>query len=58
MKKFYDDFGFIIGFMFLTLIFSTAFGEKATQYFLLLTLVSMILFNSQKFITFFNSLKE
>ena len=52
MKQFYKDFGFIIGFMIMDLIIQASFGKKVEKYFLLITLFSMVLFNSEKFIDF------
>lgn len=52
MKQFYKDFGFVIGFMIMTLIIQASFGEKVEKYFLLITLLSMLLVNSDKFISF------
>ena len=45
MKEFYQDFGFIIGFMVLVLLWNMGFGEKGTRYFLLLVLVGMLVLN-------------
>ena len=61
MKDFYTDFGFIIGFMVLTLLFNMGFGEKATRYFLLLVLLGMVVLNAGavgNFITDKFTLKE
>lgn len=52
MKQFYQDFGFIIGFLVMTLIIEMAFGQKAQMYFLLLILFSMIILNSTNFTEF------
>ena len=46
MQDFYKDFGFIIGFMTLVLLWNMAFGEKATRYFLLLVLLGMVILNA------------
>ena len=58
MNNIYNGLGFIIGYLIIMLAFLTIFGEKATEAFLVLTLISMILFNSNKFISLLNSLKE
>lgn len=46
MEDFYKDFGFIIGFMVLVLLWNMSFGEKATRYFLLLVLLGMVVLNA------------
>lgn len=45
MQNFFDNFGFIIGFLVLVLIWNVALGAKATKYFLVLVLLSMLLLN-------------
>lgn len=45
MKEFYQDFGFIIGFMVLVLLWNMGFGEKGTRYFLILVLLGMLVLN-------------
>ena len=57
MSSIYSGLGFVIGYLIIMLAFLTIFGEKATEAFLILTLISMILFNSKKFISLLNSLK-
>ena len=52
MKDFYDDFGFIIGFMVLCLLVLLAFGQKAEKYFLLVVLLSMVLLRSEDIVNF------
>lgn len=47
MQEFYDDFGFIIGFMVICLLVLLAFGQKAEKYLLLVTLISMVLVRSK-----------
>lgn len=54
MKDFYEDFGFIIGFMILCLLVLMAFGEKAERGFLLTTLFGMVILNADSVITFIN----
>lgn len=54
MKEFYSSFGFILSFMALELIIGMTFGEKFVEWFLLLVLFSMVLINSDTFISFFN----
>lgn len=49
MKTFYQDFGFVIAFMILSLIIEMSMGEKAQWYFLLLVLASMIVVNADDF---------
>ena len=46
MKDFYEDFGFVIAFMAMTLFFNMAFDEKATRYFLLIVLAGMVILNA------------
>lgn len=46
MEKFYKDFGFVIGFMVIVLIWNMGFGSKATQYMLLLVLAGMLVLNA------------
>ena len=45
MEQFYKDFGFIIGFMVMVLLWNMGFGEKGTFYFLLLVLLGMVVLN-------------
>ena len=54
MKDFYEDFGFIIGFMILCLLVLMAFGEKAERGFLLTTLFGMVILNADSVIAFIN----
>lgn len=49
MQNFYNSFSFIVVFMIATLIFNMTFGKKFTEYFLLLVLLSMVIFNVDKF---------
>lgn len=46
MKETYKSLGFIIGFLFLIFILETFVGEQASYSLLVLTLISMILYNS------------
>lgn len=46
MQDFYKQFGFVIGFMVLVLLFNMGFGEKGTKYFLLLVLFGMVVLNA------------
>lgn len=55
MEQFYKDFKFIIGFMVLTLVVLMVAGEKAQRYFLLITLLGMILINADDFNNFLDS---
>lgn len=48
MNKFYTSFTFMLGFMVTVLIFNMMFGSKATEWFLLLVLLSMIVTNADK----------
>lgn len=55
MEQFYKDFKFIIGFMVLTLIVQMVAGEKAQRYFLLITLLGMVLINVDDFNNFLDN---
>lgn len=48
MYDFYKQFGFVIGFMVLVLLWDTVFKEKGTFYFLLIVLLGMLVLNSEK----------
>lgn len=48
LKEFYNSVGFIITFMFLSVLISALFGEKFLNKFLLLVLTSQLLLNSDK----------
>ena len=52
MKQFYNDFKFIIGYMVLTLLVLMTAGDKAERYFLLITLLGMVLINSESITDF------
>ena len=54
MEQFYKDFGFVIGFMVIVLIWNMAFGEKGTFYFLLLVLLGMLVLKSDAMAKFLN----
>lgn len=55
METFYNDFGFIIGFMVLSLLVLLAFGAKAEKWFLLMILFSMILIKSDAVVKFMDT---
>lgn len=46
LEETYKSLGFIIGFLFLIFILETFVGEQASYSLLVLTLISMILYNS------------
>lgn len=46
MEETYKSLGFIIGFLFLIFILETFVGEQASYSLLVITLISMILYNS------------
>lgn len=48
MKTAYENLTFIIGFFVCVVAFQTFLGEKATEYMLMLVLLGMVLFNSEK----------
>lgn len=58
LKEFYNSFSFIIAFMILVLLFEMIFGEKFTQAFLLLVMVSMAIFNSDKVANIFSGIQK
>lgn len=58
MKNFFQSYNFIFSFFLLTLFFNMAFGAKFAEYFLLLVLLSMIVFNADKFTRIFEGLRE
>lgn len=57
LKEFYNSFGFIITFMFLSVLISALFGEKFLNKFLLLVLASQLLINSDKATELINKIK-
>lgn len=58
LKEFYNSFGFIITFMFLSVLISALFGEKFLNKFLLLILTSQLLLNSDKAVSLINKLSN
>ena len=48
MKSFYESCGFLIGFLVLLLIFQMFFGNKFSEYFMLLVLLSMLVVQKDK----------
>lgn len=54
MKDFTEKIGFIIAFLGATIISQMMFGNKFTNNFLVLLIISAILINSQKFIKLIN----
>ena len=52
MKQFYNNLGFIIGFVCLTIFAELAFGSKFATKFLSLVLFSMVILNYEKVINF------
>lgn len=57
MQTLYKNMGAIIGFSMIVLIVQNFVGEKAAQYTVLLTLISMLILNSGKVINFADKLK-
>lgn len=57
LKEFYTSFGFIITFMFLSVLISALFGEKFLNKFLLLVLTSQLVLNSDKAVSLINNFK-
>ena len=57
LKEFYTSFGFIITFMFLSVLISALFGEKFLGKFLLLILASQLLLNVDEAKGILNKLK-
>ena len=55
MEEIYKNMGFIIGFLSLVLIVQNFFGEKGSENFVLLILISMIIINADKFGSWLNS---
>jgi len=53
LQNFYNNFSFLLAFMILVNIFYMLLGESFTEGFLLLVLLGMALFNSEKFATIF-----
>lgn len=57
LKEFYNSVGFIISFLFISVLISAMFGEKFLNKFLILVLVSQLIFNSDKAVSLINSFK-
>ena len=52
MQTVYENFKMIVLFMVITLLFSLAFGDSATEKMVLLVLLSMVILNSTSIINF------
>ena len=57
LKEFYTSFGFIITFMFLSVLISALFGKQFLSKFLLLVLTSQLLLNADKAESLLNKFK-
>ncbi len=57
MQTLYESMGAIIGFSAVVLVIQNFVGEKAAQYTVLFTLMSMLLLNSDKILNFANKVK-
>ena len=57
MKTLYESMGAIVGFSVLTLLIQNFVSDKASQYFIALVLVSILIFNSDKIVKFAESIK-
>lgn len=57
MQTLYESMGAIIGFSAIVLVIQNFVGEKAAQYTVLFTLMSMLLLNSDKILNFANKVK-
>ena len=57
MQTLYESMGAIIGFSAVVLVIQNFIGEKAAQYTVLFTLMSMLLLNSDKILNFANKVK-
>ena len=55
MEEIYKNLGAVIGFSILTILLQNFVSDKVSEYFVLLTLLSMLILNSNKLIEFFNS---
>lgn len=55
MEELYKESGFIIGFLVLVFLIQTAFGNKASEKFLLLVLFTMVILNADKVTSFLSS---
>ena len=52
LKSFYEDTTFIVSFLVMVIVIQMTLGKKFTDWFLILVLFSIIIINSDKFITF------
>ena len=57
MQSLYESMGAIVGFSAIVLVIQNFVGEKAAQYTVLLTLISMLILNSDKILNFANKVK-
>ena len=57
MQTLYESMGAIVGFSVLTLLIQNFISDKAAQYFVLLSLLSVLILNSDKFVNFANAVK-
>ena len=57
MQTLYESMGAIIGFSAVVLVIQNFIGEKAAQYTVLFTLMSMLILNSDKILDFTNKVK-
>ena len=57
MQSLYESMGAIVGFSAIVLVIQNFVGEKAAQYTVLLTLMSMLILNSDKILNFANKVK-
>ncbi len=57
LKDFYNSFGFIITFLFMSVLISALFGEKFLSKFLILVLTSQLIINSDKAVSLINKFK-
>ena len=57
MQLLYESMGAIVGFSAIVLVIQNFVGEKAAQYTVLLTLISMLILNSDKILNFANKVK-
>ena len=56
MDSFFEKFSFILAFMILIVFFNMLFGTKATEYFLMLVLLGMVLINYDDVLSIFRKL--
>ena len=57
MQSLYESMGAIVGFSAIVLVIQNFVGEKAAQYTVLFTLMSMLILNSDKILNFANKVK-